>query len=205
MDPINKVNLKANDADMVGLMACFWSDFYGDVDFTSTSTPETDNVSQAPLGIHLWYADTDTSFQQCSWYMGASQWTNDNHTWDNVNGHAGFGCQTWQSGTSEPSQRLPPSKLSSNPVLAQYVFMADLENNLSIFWKDSNSSHESPNHPINTWVNTSISIPNIRPSSSMGYTNYITLQAADNTIRGYNISWAQYWHDRDRMTRLCDR
>lgn len=68
--------------------------------------------------------------------------------------------------------------------------MADLDNNLSIFWKDSNSSNESPNHPINIWVNTSISIPNVHPSSSIGYTEYLVLQAADNTIRGYNISWA---------------
>ena len=67
--------------------------------------------------------------------------------------------------------------------------MADLDNTLSIFWKDSNSSNETPSHPINTWVNTSISIPNLHPSTSISYTNYITLQAADNTIRGYNVSW----------------
>ena len=75
-------------------------------------------------------------------------------------------------------------------VSAQYVFMADLDNTLSIFWKDSNSSNESPNHPINTWVNTSVSIPNVHPSSSIAYTYYIVFQAADNTIRGYNISFA---------------
>ena len=188
--PLNQLNLKANDADRVGLVACYWGNFYGDSDYLSTSPAATRNLTLAPTGIHLWYADTDTSFQQYSWYTGENEWSNDNHTWTNMNGHAGVGCQTWEGGTGERSQRLRSYRLSTNLAIVQYVFMADLYNNLSIFWKDSNETDESPNHPINTWVNTSITIPNLNPSSSMAYTNYITFQATDNTIQGYNISWA---------------
>lgn len=36
----------------------------------------------------------------------------------------------------------------------------------------------------------SISIPNVNPSTSLGYTNYFYAQMADtNKINGYNISW----------------
>lgn len=36
----------------------------------------------------------------------------------------------------------------------------------------------------------SISIPNVNPSTSLGYTNYFYAQMADSMINGYNISWA---------------
>jgi hypothetical protein len=91
-----------------------------------------------------------------------------------------------------------------------------VENTLEIWWKDSNSSNETPNHPTNLWVNSkfgrntafplsqfdlshpqlthppstaTVSIPGVHPSSSLGYTNYLALQYGDETIRGYNISW----------------
>jgi hypothetical protein len=35
-----------------------------------------------------------------------------------------------------------------------------------------------------------VSIAGVHPSSSLGYTNYLALQYGDETIRGYNISWA---------------
>jgi hypothetical protein len=38
--------------------------------------------------------------------------------------------------------------------VVQYVFFVDVENTLEIWWKDSNSSHETPNHPTNLWVNS---------------------------------------------------
>jgi hypothetical protein len=95
---INKLNLKANDADMIGLQACYWGNFYGDSDYLFNATNL--NVTTAPTGMHLWYADSDTTFQQYSLYVGEAQWLNDNQTWHNVNGHAGVGCQTWDSGTS---------------------------------------------------------------------------------------------------------
>jgi hypothetical protein len=99
--PINKLNLKANDADVIGLQACSWGNFYGDSDYVYAAGFNTTNqsVAIAPTGMHLWYADSDTTFQQYSWYTGATQWSNDNNTWHNVNGHATVGCQTWVSGT----------------------------------------------------------------------------------------------------------
>ena len=106
--PLNDLNLKANDADMIGLQACYWGNFYGDTDFKGaydTFTPGFNesslNSTQYPTGMHLWYADTNTSFQQYSWVNGLGQWLNDNQTWQNMNGHAGVGCQTWESGTSK--------------------------------------------------------------------------------------------------------
>lgn len=38
--------------------------------------------------------------------------------------------------------------------VAQYVFFVDVENTLEIWWKDSNSTNENPNHPTNLWVNS---------------------------------------------------
>jgi hypothetical protein len=115
--PLNTLNLKANDADMIGLQACYWGNFYGDSDynFSDGFNVTNPNITTTPTGMHLWYADTETSFQQYSWYNGESQWTNDNNTWHNMNGFAGVGCQTWDSGTSEcillqPLLRVPLSK-----------------------------------------------------------------------------------------------
>lgn len=172
--PLNDLELTANDADMVGLQACYWGNFYGDSDYTFANgfNATNTNTTIAPTGMHLWYADSDTTFQQYSWYTGQTQWSNDNHTWHNMNGHAGVGCQTWDSGT------------------VQYVFFVDVENTMEIWWKDSNSTNETPDHPTNLWVNTTVSVPNVHSSSSLGYTNYLTLQYGDETIRGYNISWA---------------
>jgi hypothetical protein len=108
--PLNSLNLKANDADMIGLQACYWGNFYGDTDFTSAGGFDTfnggfngtaSNLTTNPTGMHLWYADSNTTFQQYSWYTGLTQWVNDNQTWHNMNGHAGVGCQTWESGTSK--------------------------------------------------------------------------------------------------------
>ena len=39
-------------------------------------------------------------------------------------------------------------------------------------------------------MTASVSIAGVHPSSSLGYTNYLVLQYGDETIRGYNISWA---------------
>jgi hypothetical protein len=35
-----------------------------------------------------------------------------------------------------------------------------------------------------------VAISGVHPSSSLGYTNYLALQYGDESIRGYNISWA---------------
>lgn len=107
--PLNTLNLRANDADMIGLQACYWGNFYGDSDYTFADgfNGTQSNLTTNPTGMHLWYADSDTTFQQYSWNTGLTQWVNDNHTWHNMNGHAGVGCQTWESGTSKSTLVCP--------------------------------------------------------------------------------------------------
>jgi len=69
--------------------------------------------------------------------------------------------------------------------------MVNYENDIEIYWKDSNDTNATPNHPTNEWVKANnITIPNVHPSTSMGYTDFLTYQADDFTIRGYNISWS---------------
>jgi hypothetical protein len=72
---------------------------------------------------------------------------------------------------------------------ASYVSMVDLENNINIWWKDTNDTNLTPSHPTNVWVLSNIVIPNVHPSTSMAYTNYLTYQGEDGFIRGVNISW----------------
>jgi hypothetical protein len=36
----------------------------------------------------------------------------------------------------------------------------------------------------------SVSVAGVHPSSSLGYTNYLVLQSGNESICGYNISWA---------------
>lgn len=107
--PLNALNLKASDTDQVGLQACYWGNFYGDTDYTFTNgfNGTRSNLTTNPTGMHLWYADSSTSFQQYSWSTGETQWANDNQTWHNMNGHAGVGCQTWESGTSKSTTVRP--------------------------------------------------------------------------------------------------
>ncbi len=45
------------------------------------------------------------------------------------------------------------------------------------------------NIPSNAFK-ASVAVPNVHPSSSMGYTNYLTYQFWDESIRGVNVSWA---------------
>ena len=69
--------------------------------------------------------------------------------------------------------------------------MVDLDDNINIWWKDSNNSNPStPNHPINQWTKSPVTIPDVHPSTSMAYTNYLAYQGSDGFIRGANISWA---------------
>jgi hypothetical protein len=114
--PLNQLNLKANDQDMVGLQACFWGDFYGDSDYSFGDGFNATNETITRTGMDLWYADTNTSFQQYSWLDGQAQWSSTDYTWDNQNGRAGVGCYTWATGST------------------QYVFMVDLTNTLQVYW-----------------------------------------------------------------------
>ena len=54
--PLNSVNLKANDADMIGLQACYWDNFYGDSDynFSDGFNLANLNIITTPTGMHIW-------------------------------------------------------------------------------------------------------------------------------------------------------
>jgi hypothetical protein len=69
--------------------------------------------------------------------------------------------------------------------------MVNEHNTAEIWWKDTNSNTSSTDaHPINTWVNaTGYAIPNVHPSTSLGYTEYWYAQMPDGTIMGHNIDW----------------
>lgn len=91
-----------------------------------------------------------------------------------MNTHAGIGCQSWLTNTTS------------------YVFMVDATNTLRIWWKDIDTNLTSTTtHPINTYTLVeNIEIPDVHPSTSIGYTDFMIYQSADHTIHGANITWA---------------
>ncbi|KAK3064593.1 hypothetical protein LTR53_018440, partial [Teratosphaeriaceae sp. CCFEE 6253] len=157
------------------MQACWYGSDYGDSDYTHTPLPNQsgDAVYSNEVGMHLWYASDDTTFQQLGWRDGDSAWEFQ-QSWTNLNGHAGVGCYSWGPGT------------------VTYVMFVDLKNTVNFYWKDTNTTLSgSSKHPINQWMNTSIAINNVNPSTSLGYTNAFYAQMADdNTMNGYNVSWA---------------
>ena len=90
--PINAAKYRANDADQVGLQACFYGDEYGDSDYVSSTDTEVSKY----IGMLMWYASDDTTFQQLSWRDGDDAWEHQ-ETFSNLNGHSGVGCYTWDS------------------------------------------------------------------------------------------------------------
>lgn len=68
--------------------------------------------------------------------------------------------------------------------------MVNLDNAVQMAWKDLNSTVASTSaHPVNTWVNTTFTIPDVDPNTSLGYTNYFYAQKSDGHIAGWNVSW----------------
>ena len=70
--------------------------------------------------------------------------------------------------------------------------MVDTTNNLNIYWKDINTNVTSTSiHPINTYTRApGVSMPNVHPSTSIGYTDFMIYQTIDGAIHGVNVSWA---------------
>ncbi|KAF2113105.1 hypothetical protein BDV96DRAFT_496974 [Lophiotrema nucula] len=175
--PLNALNLTAYDAPNVGLQACWYGNYYGDSDASKFPTYSGENntipFSAETHGMHLWYPTNETTFSQWGWYEGQEQWT-EQHTWPNMNAHAGVGCYSWGPGTTT------------------YAMMVDTENTAEIWWKDTNSNMTStPQHPINEWVNaTGYAINNVHPSSSLGYTDYFYAQMRDGDIMGHAMNWS---------------
>jgi len=164
------------DADSVGLQACWYGSFYGDTEKSDFPTPSGGANTVAfdqKYGMHLWYADTENSFQQYGIYEDEPAWVFE-HTWSGMNGHAGVGCYSWLPGSTT------------------YAMFVNQENAVEIYWKDTDTNLTSTEiHPINSWVNsTNATIPNVYPSTSLGYTTYFYAMLEDSTIHGYNVSFS---------------
>ncbi|TID12799.1 hypothetical protein E6O75_ATG09964 [Venturia nashicola] len=123
--------------------------------------------------MHLWYADTETTFQQYFTYENQKEWIKQD-LWRGMNGHAGVGCYSWLPGTTT------------------YAMFVNQDNVVETWWKDTDSNVASTtSHPVNSWQNaTNASIPNAYPSTSLGYTSYFYHLHSDSTIRGYNLSFS---------------
>lgn len=123
------------------MQACWYGSFYGDTDYKGLRPTVTDNGSNstkfaADVGMHLWYASNETTFQQYGWRDGQDTWERQEQ-WNNKNGHAGVACYSWGPGTST------------------YAMFVNLENTVEIWWKDTNTSVKSTaKHPINKWTNS---------------------------------------------------
>ncbi|KAF2221716.1 hypothetical protein BDZ85DRAFT_264276 [Elsinoe ampelina] len=160
--------LQAFDGDHVGLQACWYGSNYVDTRSQSADEPT--------VGISLWYAKDNSTFQEYRWQLAAPGRGNWKYTdiLPGSNGHAGVACYTWGPGT------------------VGYSMLADEVNDLGIWWRDANVTAKTADHPVNEWAQAQFYpyIRDLHPSSSMGYTNFLFTQRADGRLQGHNISWA---------------
>lgn len=139
----------------------------------------------------LWYASSNTTFKQYGWTYGDGSWTPQGE-FNDLNGHAGVGCYTWEAGSS-----------------IMYAMFVNTKNAVEFWWKDSDTSKKSTDaHPIDKWTISkyqfpdrtsivlnnilvpSLKVTNVYPATSLGYTNYFYAQMADNLkFNGYEIAW----------------
>ncbi|KAJ4341714.1 hypothetical protein N0V95_007147 [Ascochyta clinopodiicola] len=176
--PLSAQNLKVYDSPSSGLQACWKGDYYGDSDFTNFPT-NTGKPNEIPFdnrqGMNIWYALDNSTFQQYAWYAGNDDWQQIKK-WQGFSTQAGVGCYSWGAGTT------------------QYAMMVNKDEDVEFYWKDSdtNTTTQVHNdfHPINSWENaTGATIPDVWPSTSLGYTTYFYAQSADRSIRGYDINY----------------
>jgi hypothetical protein len=158
----------------VGLQACWYGSFYGTANYVHSPIPSTgsnDTSQDAVIGMHLWYGIDPVTLGEVTWTYNTTSWYQEQNF--TSNGHAGIGCYSWGPGS------------------VTYLMTVNLEDTVQMQWKDLNTSApSSPAHPLNTWVNSSVTIPNVLQNTSLGYTNYFYAQMADSSIGGYNISFA---------------
>lgn len=111
------MNLTANDADTVGMQACWYGNDYGDSDYAHTPLPDDNPAARFSndVGLHLWYASDDTTFQQYGWRAGDDVWQYQQN-WTDLNGHAGVGCYSWGPGT------------------VTYVMFVDPNDSVNFYW-----------------------------------------------------------------------
>ena len=132
------MNLKAYDADQVGMQACWYGNDYGDSDYKHTPLPKSPNDGNASyagsVGMHMWYASDANTFQQYGWRDGDVRWEHQGEFTD-MNGHAGVGCYSWGPGT------------------VTYAMFVNKKNEVEFYWRDTNTNLTNTTaHPINIWV-----------------------------------------------------
>ncbi|KAJ4342301.1 hypothetical protein N0V87_001287 [Didymella glomerata] len=177
--PLNKQNLQVyGDSPSTGLQACWKGNFYGDSDYSKFPTVNG-SVNDIPfdnrLGMNIWYALDNSTFHQYAWYAGSPDWKFIQR-WQGFNTQAGVGCYSWGAGTT------------------QYAMMVSKNDDVEMYWKDTDTNSstivQDEDHPYNVFVNASgATIPDIWPSTSLGYTTYFYAQSADRSIRGYDINY----------------
>jgi hypothetical protein len=115
-------------------------------------------------GIHLWYAVDSQTLQAVDWIINSTAWTRgESYT---ANGHAGVGCYSWGPGS------------------VWYAMMVNLQNDVNVLWRDAS------NGQAGTWSNTSVVIPDVLPTTSLGYTDCFFAQLTNGSLAGYNISFS---------------
>ncbi|KAF1950437.1 hypothetical protein CC80DRAFT_426916 [Byssothecium circinans] len=166
--PLSDLNLKTYNKPNVGLQACWYGNYYGDNEISKTGT-----VPYNTPGMHLWYPTDDSTFEQYGWYLGKDQWQ-EQKKWTGMNAHAGVGCYSW------------------GPTNTTYAMMVNKHNTVEVWWKDTDKNAKiTDEHPVNSWANASrAGIPNVYPSTSLGYTSYFYTQMQDGSVMGRNMTWA---------------
>jgi hypothetical protein len=97
---LSDLNLKAFDSPSSGLQACWKGNYYGDSDYSKFPTASGEQNQQPfdeRLGMNIWFASDDSTFQQYAWYNGQDKWQFI-QPWRGFNGHAGVGCYSWGEG-----------------------------------------------------------------------------------------------------------
>lgn len=178
--PLTRQNLQVYaDAPASGLQACWKGNFYGDVDYKKFSSVDK-NINDIPfdnrLGMNIWYAADNSTFHQYAWFAGSPDWKFI-QKWQGFSTQAGVGCYSWGTGTT------------------QYAMMVNKGEDVEFYWKDTDTNAstiiQDEDHPYNVFMNASkAAIPDVWPSTSLGYTRFFYAQLADRSIRGYDIDFA---------------
>jgi len=170
--PLNSLNLTVYDSPgTVRFGACWKGSFDGDLDFPGTPTTPL----EYRRAITLWVAIDESTFEQWVWFNERPEsWFPVIDKWQGKNVHAGVGCYSWDTSNTT------------------YTMMVSKDNYAEFYWKDTTSSYTpTREHPIGQWRNaTGVTIPQVYPSTSLGWLTYFYVQMADRSIRGYNITFA---------------
>jgi hypothetical protein len=121
------------------------------------------------FGIQAFYGSDPKTIQQVHWTNGTNTWIKQGQF--TANGHAGVGCYTWDTAN------------------VQYKMFVNLDNEVNVMWKDIDTDIASTaTHPINSWTNTTVSIPGVLPITSVSWNKNLVVQMADGPLVFNNIT-----------------